>query len=75
MNESSDNTDSDPVGGEGLSDTAQQIAGILREQRVLSEAQLSYAYRIQGKLGEQYSLVQVLKELDYLNKIKDSHKI
>jgi hypothetical protein len=58
-----------------VSDTAQQIAGILREQGVLSEAQLSYAYRIQGKLGEQYSLVQVLKELDYLNKIKDSHKI
>jgi type IV pilus assembly protein PilB len=55
-----------PIAG-AVSDTGQQIAEILLEQGVLSDEQLRYAYRIRGKLGEQYSLVQVLKELGYLD--------
>ncbi len=56
--------------GEGdkpqFQDTGEQIAGILLEQEVLTKEQLDYAARIRGKLGEQYSLVAVLKELEYL---------
>lgn len=62
-------TQRDALEGDGdeLPDTGTQIGEILLEQNVLSSEQLAYAKRIRGKLGEQYSLVQVLKELGYLS--------
>lgn len=47
---------------------AGQIGRILLEQRVISEEQYAYACRVKNKLGEEYSLVQVLEELGYLSK-------
>lgn len=44
-----------------------QIAQILLDQGVLSREQLTYALRIRAKLGEEYSLVRVLKDLEYLS--------
>lgn len=46
---------------------AGQIGRILVEQGVISEEQHAYACRIQAKLGQSRSLVQVLKELGYLD--------
>ncbi len=48
-------------------DTGIQIAKILLEQNALTREQLQYANRVRNKLGEQYSLVQVLQELEYLS--------
>jgi len=53
--------------GVELQDTSVEIVKILREQGVVSDDQLAYAYRIRSKLGEQYSLVQVLKKLGQLD--------
>ncbi len=47
-------------------DAGGQIAGILLDQGVLSREQLAYALRVRAKLGEDYSLVRVLKDLEYL---------
>lgn len=63
-----------------LLDTGEQIASILLEQGVLTQEQLNYANRVHGKLGEQYPLIQVLKELEYLedehlsSALRDSHR-
>ncbi|MGH8518279.1 MAG: ATPase, T2SS/T4P/T4SS family, partial [Panacagrimonas sp.] len=52
----------DPAGEPGG-----QMAKILLDQRVLTRDQLDYALRVRSKLGEDYSLVRVLKDLEYLS--------
>lgn len=44
-----------------------QIGHLLVAQGVISKEQHAYACRVKRKLGEEYSLVQVLKELGYLD--------
>lgn len=54
-------------GAEANEGTAGQIARILRDHGLISAEQLAYATRVRSKLGEDYSLVRVLKELGYLS--------
>ncbi len=75
MQETTADTQAASIDAPELKDTGVQIAAILREQGVLSEEQLDYACRIRGKLGEQYSLVQVLRELQYLTEDQLRHAL
>ncbi|MGA7981142.1 MAG: hypothetical protein WCA32_13095 [Chromatiaceae bacterium] len=47
-------------------ETGAQIARLLLDQGLLTGPQLRYALRARGKVGEEHSLVEILKELGYL---------
>lgn len=48
-------------------DTSKQIADILQERGIITPEQMTHARRIRSKLREDYSLIKVLQELEYLD--------
>jgi type IV pilus assembly protein PilB len=50
----------------GPEDHSERIAELLVSQELITEQQLTYARRVSGKLGDQYSLLQVLQQLELI---------
>ncbi len=67
MTDTNNETAAKPEGEEQPAGPLSQIAQLLLDQQIIDQEQYDYACRIKEKLGEQYSLLQILKELGYLN--------